>query len=272
MKHELFSKPAQESPQVLYARRDVNLKPGSRYGPVIRNVYIIECCASGYGSVIINGTEFPIGPGDCYILMPNDSVIHTTDTVDPRCGVYCVANGRSLGKLLAGAGISSSQPFAKKEVFHEIYDQIEQMLKFSAESDMAAELHRSACLHHILGALFHEVRNADKDTVIKRAIGIMETRYSEALSTQDIADDIGLERSYFSVFFKNHTGLPPHRYLTRLRVQKACVLMDRDNIPISTAADSVGLDSQNFSRIFKREMGITPMQYKQRLNGKESIE
>lgn len=145
------------------------------------------------------------------------------------------------------------------------------MLKFSAVSDMAAEFHRSACLYHILGALFHEFHNADKDTVVKRAVAIMETRYSEPLSTQNIADDIGLERSYFSMFFKKHKGLPPHRYLTRLRVQKACVLMDRDNIPISDAADSVGLDSQNFARIFKREMGITPMQYKQRIKGKEIL-
>lgn len=264
MKYKFYTKPAQEAPQVLYCERDTNLKPGIRYGPVIRNVYIFECCAAGYGSVIINGKEFPVGPGDCYILMPGDTVIHTADKIEPRSGVCCIANGLSLGNHLARAGISSAQPFAPKEIFQEIYDLIEQMLAMENENDMGAELHRTACLYHILGLLFKECQNTDRDAVIQRAIGIMETRYSEQLSTQDLADYIGLERSYFSTFFKNQTGMPPHRYLTRLRVQKACVLMDRDSIPIATVAESVGLDAQNFARIFKREMGMTPLQYKQR--------
>lgn len=270
MKYKLYSRPEQESPQVLFCGRDVNLIPGARYGPVIRNVYIIECCASGYGSVVINGTEFPVGPGDCYILMPDDSIIHTADITEPRSGVYCVAYGKKLEKLFSKAGISSTQPFVKREAFQEIYDQIVQMLEMASDSDMATELHRTACLYHILIALFREFCSADKDALIKRAIGIMETRYIEPLTTQDIADSIGMDRSYFSIFFKNHMGLPPHRYLTKLRIQKACVLMERNNISIANAADSVGLDAQNFSRIFKREMGMTPMQYKQRSNGKES--
>ena len=265
MKYKLYTKPAQEAPQILYCDRDENLRPGARYGPVIRNVYIFECCASGYGSVIINGKEFPVGPGDCYVLLPGDAVVHTADMIEPRSGVYCVANGLSLGKLLAHAGISSNQPFVQREVFREVYDLIEQMLQTENDTDIGAELHRTGCLYHILGALFRECHNTDRDTVIQRAVGIMETRYSEQLSTQDIADFIGLERSYFSTFFKQHTGLPPHRYLTRLRVQKACVLMERDNVPMSSVAESVGLDPQNFSRIFKREMGVTPLQYKQRL-------
>lgn len=256
----------------MYCARDVNVRPGARYGPVIRNVYIFECCKSGFGSIIINGRTFSFGPGDCYVLMPEDTVIHVTDPSGPRSGVYCVANGLTLGGLLERAGISSTQPFVNREVFHEIYDQIEQMLQLSTESDMAAELHKSACLHHILGALFHKSHNNDKDVLISRALGIMETRYSEPLTTKDIADETGLERSYFSVFFKNHTGLPPHRYLTRLRIQKACELMSRGHITIAAVAQSVGLDSQNFTRIFKREIGLSPLQYKKRLTGKDTLE
>lgn len=262
MKYKFYTKPARDALQVLYCDRDENLRPGARYGPVIRNVYIFECCRSGYGSVIINGREFPVGPGDCYILLPGDTIIHTADKVEPRCGVSCVANGLALSRLLQKAGISSVQPYAPKEVFHEIYDLIEQMLSMEDDSDFSTELHRTACLYHIMGLLYKEFRNTDKDALIQKAIGIMETRYSEDLTTQVLADYIGLERSYFSTFFKNHTGMPPHRYLTRLRVQKACVLIDHDDIPVAKVAESVGLDPQNFARIFKREMGITPVQYR----------
>lgn len=264
MRYNYFKEPAQEVPQILYCSRDVDLKPGIRYGPVIRNVYIFECCAAGYGSVIINGKEFLVGPGDCYILLPGDTVIHTADKVEPRSGVSCIANGLSLGNYLAKAGISSSQPFAPKEIFDETYALIEQMLALENEPGIGSNLRKTACLYHILGLLLKDGRSADGDSVIQRAIGIMETRYNEILSINDLAELVGLDRSYFSTLFKNQTGVPPHRYLTRLRVQKACALMDRDSITVSNVAESVGLDAQNFSRIFKREMGMTPMQYKQR--------
>ena len=248
MKYKFYTKPARDALQVLYCDRDENLRPGVRYGPVIRN-----------------GREFPVGPGDCYILLPGDTIIHTADKVEPRCGVSCVANGLALNGLLQKAGISSVQPYAPKEVFQEIYDLIEEMLGTENDSNVSSEMHRTACLYHILGHLFRECRNADKDAVVQKAIGIMETRYSEDLTTQVLADYTGLERSYFSTFFKNHTGIPPHRYLTKLRVQKACILIDKDDTPVAKVAESVGLDPQNFARIFKKEMGITPLQYRMRL-------
>ena len=44
-------------PTVLYCEKEYDLLPGEHYGPIIRNVYIIECCVEGYGSVIINDKE-----------------------------------------------------------------------------------------------------------------------------------------------------------------------------------------------------------------------
>ena len=63
---------SREDISVIYAERE-NVRPGSCYGPVIRSVYILECCTGGVGSVIINGTEHPISAGCCYMLLPGDT-------------------------------------------------------------------------------------------------------------------------------------------------------------------------------------------------------
>lgn len=253
---------AVDAPRVLSCERDINLKPGIRYGPVIRDVYIFECCASGCGSVIINGNEFSVKAGDFYILLPGDTVVHTADIADPRSGAWCVADGKMIGNYISQAGISSTHPFAPVESFAEAYAQMEIMLKMTGKTDVGSDLRRSSCLYNILASLFKDHQNADKESIIKKSIGIMEARYSEVLTIQDLADAVGLERSYFSTFFKQSTGIPPHQYLTQLRIQKACVLMERWDLSISETAESVGLDPQNFARIFKREMGITPLQYR----------
>lgn len=93
----------------------------------------------------------------------------------------------------------------------------------------------------------------------------METHYNTELTVQGLADAVGLERSYFSTLFKNTTGLSPHYYLTKLRIQRFCTLLKNEDIPISLAAEYVGLDPQNFARIFKRETGKTPGEYRQTL-------
>ena len=43
----------QDEPMVVYCARE-QLKKGIRYGPVIREVFIIECNISGHGAVVIN--------------------------------------------------------------------------------------------------------------------------------------------------------------------------------------------------------------------------
>ncbi len=99
------------------------------------------------------------------------------------------------------------------------------------------------------------------DNRIEMAIGLMEAKYHEHLSVEDIATELGLERSYFSVLFKKKTTVSPHKYLTSLRIRKACELIEKGSCSISEAATATGFDPCNFARIFKKELGKTPLIY-----------
>ena len=105
---------------------------------------------------------------------------------------------------------------------------------------------------------------ADRDSIIRKAVGVMEARYDQPLTVEQIAAEVGLERCYFSTVFRTETGTTPHRYLTKLRLEKACMLMDQENCTVAEAAASVGLDPENFSRLFRRHFGMTPGEYRRR--------
>ena len=92
----------------------------------------------------------------------------------------------------------------------------------------------------------------------------MQTNYAESTKVEQVAQQIGLERAWFSVQFKKKMGISPHQYLIQLRVQKACQLLKKGNYSVSEIAYLVGLEPHNFSRLFKREMGIAPQEYQQR--------
>lgn len=254
---------SREEPTVCYCERELDLAPGAQYGPVNRNVYIIECCTEGYGSVIINGHEFPVGPGDCYILLPGDTIIHTADPIQPRRGVWCSIDGLAMGRHLRRAGITAETPFAPPDAFEELCGWVEQIICLWEQGEAGGSPRLTSCIYGFLGTLLREKTGMVSGTDwAERAIGLMESRYHEPLSVSQIAKEIGLERAYFSTLFKSRTGESPYRYLTSLRIRKACVLLENPSCSISEVAESVGLDSRNFARLFQKETGQTPFKYK----------
>lgn len=240
---------------------DDRVAPGARFGPVVRDVYVVECNVSGYGSAIINGREFPVRPGDCYVLLPGDIVVHTADA-DPRRGYFCAIGGMRFGQALTEAGISSENPYAPAEAFSEIKEIFERMLELRSNNGLGAVHRRTACVYELMGALVGEKPETVNETWLRKVLGIFETEYNEPISVSDVAAAVGFERSYFSVKFKEQTGTTPHKYLTALRVGKASKLLASTDSPVAAVAESVGLDPVNFSRLFKKEMGLSPLEYR----------
>ena len=247
-----------------YGGWDKDLKPGQIYGPIIRDTYIIECCTGGKGSVIINGTEFPVTEGDCYFLLPGDTVIHTTDEVEPRTGVFCSVAGLRIGSYLSAAGITSEKPYAPKDAFYGITELVEQLVQSKDDSDLGAGVRQMGYLYSIFGVLLQYCENTQRrGTTVEKAIHMMEMCYPEELPVSRLAAEVGLERCYFSVQFKKETGVSPYQYLARLRICKACMLLEQGDCNISMAASAVGIAPENFARQFKRWMGVSPGTYLQ---------
>ncbi len=236
--------------------------PGARYGPAIRNSYIIECNEEGYGSVIINGKHFSVKPRDCYIILPGQMTTYTADEINPRRGISCFLSGVRVGKILAEIGITPENPYVRPELFDEIVALAYKMLAMKSDTDRGADFRRTACIYEILGVLTKNKPSLDEEYWVEKAMGLFEAQYENKISIADIAADVGFDRSYFSTIFKTRTGVTPHAYLTSLRVAKACVLLRESDNTVSEIAESVGLDPCNFARLFKRVTGKSPLDYK----------
>ena len=169
---ERWQKVNREEPMVLACKPDEPPK-NSRYGPVIRNIYLLECCEQGHGAVIINGKEHPIGPGDCYALLPGDSVTHVTAMDDPRQGIWCAVDGLALGRYLKAAGITSEKPFADKSVFPEFLKWMKLLLSLNEQTGSGVALTQTACIYGILGAVASIIGDLTL-SVIKRQVKIKD--------------------------------------------------------------------------------------------------
>jgi AraC family transcriptional regulator len=85
---------------------------------------------------------------------------------------------------------------------------------------------------------------------------------SGELSLAEIAAQANTSPHHFSRLFKESTGVSPHQYVIRERVERAKGLLMRD-VPIGEVARMVGFSSQaHLTRHFKRLTGATPARYR----------
>lgn len=76
---------------------------------------------------------------------------------------------------------------------------------------------------------------------------------------QELADLTGLSQSYFCVAFKASTGVPPHKWQMRARIDKAKSMLKKPNISLAGVAVAVGFSDQaHLTRVFRQVVGTTP--------------
>jgi len=70
---------------------------------------------------------------------------------------------------------------------------------------------------------------------------------------------LGISYSHFRLIFRNLSGLPPHQYINRQRMEKAARLLRENQLEIKEIANLVGYDDIfHFSKLFKKHFQIPP--------------
>lgn len=89
--------------------------------------------------------------------------------------------------------------------------------------------------------------------------------YMEPLDLDTIAKQFNYNYNYLSSYFnsKNYEGFSG--YLNKVRIEKACELLKKEDMPISDISYAVGYsDHSYFCRVFKKSTGYTPSVYRRR--------
>ncbi|MFB4314018.1 helix-turn-helix domain-containing protein [Actinomadura sp. 21ATH] len=99
---------------------------------------------------------------------------------------------------------------------------------------------------------------------LRAVLDHIEDRLGEDLRLDALAGVAGMNRYGFARAFRAATGVPPHRYVTERRLERAArLLRERADLPIAGIAYQVGLSSQShLTTAFRRRYGVTPARYR----------
>lgn len=94
---------------------------------------------------------------------------------------------------------------------------------------------------------------------LRRVVDYIAAHLPEAISLSELAALVGLSGPHFCRAFAASTGMPPHRYLTAARIERACELLRDPHRSIGQVGAEVGYDDPaHFSRVFGRMAGVPP--------------
>jgi AraC family transcriptional regulator len=98
-------------------------------------------------------------------------------------------------------------------------------------------------------------------TRLRSAIDYIYAHLGDDLSIVKIANSVNSSPNYFASSFKKITGIPLHQYVIKQRVERAKLLLETTELPISNIASQVGFSSQSHLTYHcKRLTGMTPRQ------------
>ncbi len=100
---------------------------------------------------------------------------------------------------------------------------------------------------------------------LRRVLEFMAQHIEDEMSLDDLADAACLSPFHFNRMFARRMGMPPHRYISEMRLERAKTLLALGLVPLAEIALISCFSSQsNFSRAFRRATGTSPLEFRSR--------
>ncbi|MFO0577973.1 MAG: AraC family transcriptional regulator [Polyangia bacterium] len=220
----------------------------------LKEVFSICRFESGRSEFWTHGRVWPGRPGSVVIHQPGD--VHRDVSRDGPITYQVIALPPAVvepavEKVRVFSCLAADDP--RGAVFQRLHDAV------AARADRLA---LECALAEAIGALDAVAeRRCEHTRPVRRALALLRERLSEAVTLDELAAYAGLDKFHLCRAFRAQVGLPPHAYLTRLRILHAKRLLSAGTPPRDVAAQ-VGLyDQSQLNRHFRRITGMTPGQF-----------
>lgn len=245
--------------------------PGHFYGPTSRTEYLLHYIIDGKGTYQINGETYQLNKHQLFLICPGVTTYYVADMQEPWKYLWIAFNGVKAKTYLEWAHLDQAHPICQFEKPESLIKCVQGILD-ARELTCANELMRAGYLMHFLSELIQVQSQANPtgdehdypyQVYVNHALEFIEHNYQKGIRVNNIADYIGINRSYLTNIFKKSLDISVQEYLINYRMENATKLLRTTKLTISEISKAVGYDdSLTFSKVFKHIKGISPTEYR----------
>ena len=230
---------------------------------------IFQFTLNGLGKINITGKEFPLGPGDAFLVdlpskhryfLPKESkeweFVFLTLYGEEAMRCFKMIKSK-FGQILH---LDSTSPPVKR-----IFYLIEKAANDDLQDAYESSAYAYSFLMNLISHIQHSQNKSWPNSVLK-AVYFIQRHYSEPISLDDIVNETQISKYHLTRIFQQYTHMAPMKFVTKVRIEQALMLLKDNNLTIDEIAKKVGYANGNyFNKVFRSFIGVSPGKYR---NGK----
>lgn len=235
----------------------------TRFGPGVRNYYIIHYVLSGKG--YFNGNCVKAGQG--FLITPGMNEHYYPDPNDPWEFLWIISDDSKIASLFPLFHANQETLIFQFDYLFEIKD----MAYFLCQN-RNAQYNAFEMLEFFLKVFKYQAQECLHDKVktnaelyIEAAENYIMFNMHRALSVEELTSFLGVSQPYLFKIFKEHLLTSPKQYILHKKISHAQHLLKSTELSITYIANSVGFtDVLSFSKCFCSKVGVSPKNYRMR--------
>lgn len=226
-------------------------------------------CTKGAGWCELAGGYFAVKSGDLLVIPSKAPHTYGSDDSPPWTIHWFHAIGSQLKFFLNELDADESRPVVHIGEDTHLLALFEELLDAIEHGYTTLQLiYASQTLAHLLAAMIRDHRSghAKQPTTqqkVAQTVEYMKQHLNQNVQLDALAGVANLSRSQYVALFKKQMGYAPIDYFIRLRMHRACQLLDTTELSIKSVAAELGFeDPLYFSRAFRLVNEKTPTEYR----------
>ncbi len=226
-------------------------------------------CTKGAGWCELQARSHTVKPGDLLVVPPGMPHVYGADEPEPWSIHWFHAKGTLLASFLRELETTPDCPVVAIGDDPQLLVLFEELLDVVAHGYTTLQLlYASQIMAHLIAVMIRDQRTRQRNhpgtrQKIAGTIAYMKQHLNQPLPLDSLAALANLSRSRYADLFKQQTGYAPIDYFIRLRMHRACQLLDTTEVSVKAIAAELGYDDPlYFSRAFKAVNDMAPTEYR----------
>lgn len=229
----------------------------------IQKFYTLHIILEGSGTVKVKDKVYKASKGDMFFIPPGVNLCYYPEEKDQWKYAWFEFLGQNSTLYCEKMGFVNETYVKRCRGFENIVLELGRIFTSRIRNSVIGYYDVLSVFFKILDI---NIRKSDTQTMVDTVVTYINCNYGNTeLSVPEICDRLNISHSYLCRIFKSAYNCSVKSYITRVRINEACRLLETTDLSVKEIAYSVGFsDYVHFMKTFKKHKEHTPTEYRKK--------